>query len=403
MQIQLHDAQKTIAKDRSRFRVVCCGRRFGKTTLAVYEMLAKAVYTSDSVVVYIAPTFPQARDICWKMLKRISAPVSEVVNESRLEITIRCVDGGTSQIWLRSWEAAETLKGQKFDFVVVDEVAMMRNFKMGWEEYVRPCLTDSRGHALFISTPKGFNHFYDLFNKGETDTGKDFKSFHFTTYDNPHIPPPEIEDAKKELTPDRFAQEYMADFRKATGLVYPEFDRERHVCDSDIRLPEFTRRVCGVDWGWTNPAAILYICEDRDANYWIVDEWYHRQRTTEQIIQKTKMYKPNEVYPDPAEPDRIDQMLNERLNVREVSKDIENGINRVRELFKSGRIKILPHCSNLILELETYHYPEETGEKNERELPVDKDNHAVDALRYVLYTIEPQDLAFDFNISNTDW
>ncbi len=109
---------------------------------------------------------------------------------------------------LRGWEAIETLRGQSVDFIVLDEVAMYRNFWRTWQEVIRPTLTDRKGRAMFISTPKGFNHFYDLYNLQEEDS--DFKSFQFTTYDNPHIPVEEIDKAKQELTEDRFYQEYMA-------------------------------------------------------------------------------------------------------------------------------------------------------------------------------------------------
>src|SRR3990167_7035651 len=113
-------------------------------------------------------------------------------------------------------------RGKKNDFIIPDEVASYRNFWTGWKEVLRPTLTDTQGEGLFLSTPKGYNHFYDLCNLELIDT--DYKSFHYTTYDNPHIPVDEIEKAKKELTEDRFAQEYLADFRKTQGLVYKEFD-----------------------------------------------------------------------------------------------------------------------------------------------------------------------------------
>ncbi len=198
--MQFHQAQKTIALDRHRFRVLCCGRRFGKTTLAIEEMKGRASI-ADSRVCYIAPTYQQARDIAWAELKNQLRDVADF-NESRLEIKL--VNG--SIIYLRGWESVETLRGQKFNLVILDEVAMMRNFQLLWEEVIRPTLTDMIGEAMFISTPKGFNHFYDLFNKQDVDV--DYKSFHFTSYDNPFLPFEELEKAKLELPEDRFAQEY---------------------------------------------------------------------------------------------------------------------------------------------------------------------------------------------------
>lgn len=378
----LTPAQKEIARDTHRFRVVNIGRRGGKTTLAIEEMIGKAVAKKDRRIAYVAPTYQQARDIAWEGLKKRVRPIVKNINESRLEITVMTQEGGESLIVLRGWESIETLRGQRFDFIVIDEVAMMRNFWIGWQEVIRPTLSDTKGETLFISTPKGFNHFYDLYNLQDKDS--DYKSFHFTTYDNPNVPAEEVDKAKKELTENRFAQEYMADFRKQEGLVYKEFNRERHVT---LDQPKSVVKVIeGVDFGYTNPAAVVPIKVDADNHYWISSEWYKTGQTTDQIIQIAQSYHPTEVYPDPAEPDRIEQMNRAGLNCREVSKDIEAGIDRVRELFKQGRIHIHPNCVNLIWELETYSYPEKKPDKNEPELPIKENDHALDALRYALYT-----------------
>lgn len=377
----LHPAQSQIAKDTHRFRVVDCGRRFGKTTLAIYEMVGKAVAKNDQRIAYVAPTYQQARDIAWNELKKISNPVAVATNESRLEITLKTQDGGTSVIVLRGWESIETLRGQRYDFVVIDEIAQMRSFWEQWQEVIRPTLTDTKGEGLFISTPRGYNHFYELYSLENED--KDFKSFKFTTYDNPHIPPDEIDKAKLELTEDRFAQEYLADFRKMEGLVYKEFDRERHVYnEANIKTAE---KICGADFGYTNPAAVLTINRDADSHYWVTGEWYKTGKTNIEIIEYVKSLSPQVIYPDPAEPDRIEEMKRHGLNCREVNKDIPKGIDAVRELFKQGRIHIHSSCKNLIWELETYSYPDKKELHNEEEKPIKENDHAVDALRYALF------------------
>ena len=118
--LQLHNSQKIVALDPHRFRVLCCGRRWGKTTLAVDQMKGRATIP-NSRIAYIAPTFQQARDIAWAELKEGCRQAAETINESRLEIKL--ING--SFIVLRGWEAIETLRGQKFDLIVIDEVAMM--------------------------------------------------------------------------------------------------------------------------------------------------------------------------------------------------------------------------------------------------------------------------------------
>lgn len=379
----LHQSQKLVANDTHRFRVVNCGRRWGKTTLAILEMVAKAVFKDNARICYIAPTYQQARDIAWNELKKVCLPVQVQVNESRLEITVKTTAGGTSLIALRGWESIETLRGQAFDFIVIDEIASMRNFFLNWQEVIRPTLTDRKGHVLFISTPKGFNHFYDLFNIND----EDYKSFHFTTYDNPHLPVEEIDKAKKELPEDRFAQEYMADFRKQTGLVYREFDRSRHVTDT---LPtRYDEYIAGIDFGFTNPTAVIHIKRDGDDNYFVTEEWYKTGRTEEQIGEYVKSCRFNRVYPDPESPSAIDVLNQKGIAVIEVVKNrdsIQNGINRIRTLLKMGKLRIHKSCVNLISEFETYAYPEKRPGQNEYENPIKENDHALDALRYALST-----------------
>jgi PBSX family phage terminase large subunit len=377
--------QRQVGADTHRFRVICAGRRIGKTTLSVEEIKGFAL-SKETRIAYIAPTFAQARDIAWAMLIKELKPLIQRVNETRLELEIKNIQGTASYIYLRGWEAIETLRGQKFDFIIIDEVASMRSFWMNWHEVVRPTLTDTEGQAMFISTPKGFNHFYDLYNLQEKDI--DYISYKFTTYDNPHIPKKEIDKAKEELPEDRFAQEYLADFRKTQGLVYPEFKREIHVTPEDPNNVIDT--VAGIDWGYSNPASSHRVRVTADKHYWIDSEFYKTGQTTEQIIENVKLKNPTKVYPDPAEPDRLEMARRLGLNVREVSKDIKAGIDSVRELLKQGRIHIHPECKNLISEFETYRYPEKKPNTNENELPIKENDHALDEIRYVLHNQEPK-------------
>lgn len=374
----LHETQKIVALDPHRFRVLCCGRRWGKTTLAIDQMKARLALP-NSRIGYIAPTYQQARDIAWEQLKKDLNQAGKI-NESRLEIDL--VNG--SKLVLRGWESIETLRGQRFDLIVLDEVAMMRGFNGTWQEVIRPTLTDTRGEALFISTPKGFNHFYDLFNQQARD--QDYKSFQFKTEDNPHIPKEEIEKAQKELTEDRFAQEYMADFRKSEGLVYKEFTRAFHVFKDYPEL-DFVKTFGGHDFGTTNPCASITIKKDRDAKYYVWSEFYKTGLTDAQQADYVAALKWDECYPDPESAGGILELKRRGVNVREVVKNkdsIRNGVNTIKELFNTGRLKIHESCVNLIWEFETYSYPERRPDHNEEENPIKENDHALDALRYAL-------------------
>ena len=373
---KLHEAQKTIARDKHRFRVVNCGRRFGKTVLAIDTMKGRAAIP-NSRIAYIAPTYQQARDIAWAQLKKDCRESALSINEARLEINLV----NESIITLRGWESIETLRGQLFDLVVLDEVASMRNFWEAWQEVVRPTLTDRKGEALFISTPKGFNHFYDLYNLQETDI--DFSSYHYTSYDNPFIPSEEIDTAKKQLTETRFAQEYMADFRTMEGLVYKEFKRARHIIDPMEMPLDFKEFIVGVDFGYTHPCAVISIRRDAMDNYYITDEFYERGKTEPEIVEYVAALGANKVYPDPEAAASVESLRRKGVNVREVLKgkgSVKNGIDKVRELFKADKLKISSKCKNLIWEIETYAYDDEKNDDN----PIKENDDAVDAMRYAL-------------------
>jgi len=337
--MQLTPWQIQVAKCQKRFRTICAGRRAGKTVLSVEEMVSCAAMKDGAKVAYIAPTYQQARDIAWDLLVKRVAPIATKINESRLEITLPNRHKTESKLYLRGWESVETLRGQAFDLLIPDEVAMMRNFWAGWNEVLRPTLTDRRGMAMFISTPKGFNHFYDLCNA----TGDEWGHFQFTTYDNPHIPKSEIEDAKRQLPGDTFDQEYMADFRRQEGLVYREFIRDVN----DV--------------------------------WWVVDEWYKTGKVDEEIADYVWSCKFNRVYCDPEAPSTIESISRKGVQVSEVVKNrdsIINGIDQVRVLFKQGKLKIHRRCKNLISELESYRYPDKKDDKNPSELPVKESDHA---------------------------
>ena len=373
----LHKTQSIIALSKARFKVLCCGRRWGKTTLAIEEIKGK-VAAGKKDIAYIATTYQQARDIAWEMLKKEFQGAS--FNESRLEIKVN-----DCRIVLRGWESIETLRGQHFDFLVLDEVASMRNFWTGWQEVLRPTLTDTKGNVIFISTPKGYNHFYTLSMKANDDS--DYETFHYSSYDNPYLHKEEIDKAKIELPENKFAQEYLADFRKVEGLVYNLEDSE-YIEDlsKDIKTE---KRIIGVDWGYRNPAAIIVLYL-RDKVWTIVEEWKMAERTTAEIIKKMqnliKEHRVTQVYPDSAEPDRIEECRRAGIPVYDTCKDIEGGISFIQTLIKEKRFKVCNSCKHTKEELNTYQYPEGVDGKPDKEIPEKLNDHIMDAMRYAIFS-----------------
>ncbi len=384
--MQFHPAQAAIAEDKHRFRVARCGRRFGKSWLSAWEMYAVAVSTDDARVCYYAPTRDDARDIMWRILKDVCA--SSIIgdpNESRLEMNIRTLTGGTSLIVLYGWEALQDRGkgvGVKNNFVVLDEISKYTNFDYGWQEILRPTLIDTQGGALFISTTNGFNHFYDLCNKELMDA--DYKTFHFSSYDNPHIAVEEIEKIKSEMTEDRAAQEIYAEFRKKEGLVFKEFNRLQHVTADK---PETVLETLGgVDAGFTHPTAIPTIKKDYESVYWIMDEYLETGRTEQEVVEYVATRRFNKVYPDPENASLV-EALKRRSNVRAVNKgkgSILAGINLIHDLLKQNRIRVHQSCKHTIQAFEQYSYKVSKGDKTPDEMPAHEFSDMIDAIRYVV-------------------
>lgn len=202
MRIELprpHDNQQRIIDSAARFRVVMCGRRFGKSELSQVEIIMAAI--QGRKVAYITPTYSLAKTFFDRLTKALPFP------SNRQDLTIAFPNDGTVQFF--TGERLDNLRGRKYHLVVVDEASFIPDLEDGWLNSIRPTLTDYKGRALFLSTPRGKNYFYSLYLKGHNNEA-DWAAFKFTTYDNPHIDPLEIDDARMQLPDVVFEQEYMA-------------------------------------------------------------------------------------------------------------------------------------------------------------------------------------------------
>lgn len=197
-----HDAQKQVIDCDSRFIVMMAGRRFGKSLISQTIALEYAI--KGKRVAYITPTY-QLGKIFFKELVDL-LPI-EIYSKNEADLVITFITGGTIRFF--TGERLDNLRGLKFHLSIIDEASFIPNLEEGWLNSIRPTLTDYKGRALFLSTPRGKNYFYSLFLKGENKENQ-WASFKFTTYDNPHIDPMEIDDAKSQLPQTVFEQEYMA-------------------------------------------------------------------------------------------------------------------------------------------------------------------------------------------------
>jgi len=216
LNIQLLDWQKQVWADDTRFKIVAAGRRTGKSRLAAWMLIVNALQADKGHVFYVAPTQGQARDIMWQTLLELAHPV--VTNAHINNLQIKLVNGAT--ISLKGADRPETMRGVSLKFLVMDEYADMK--PEVFEQILRPALADQKGAALFIGTPMGRNHFYDLYKYAELEDDESYASWHFTSYDNELLDPDEIDLAKKSMSSYAFRQEFMASFEARGSEMFKE-------------------------------------------------------------------------------------------------------------------------------------------------------------------------------------
>ena len=216
LNVQLLPWQQEVYSDPTRFKVVAAGRRTGKSRLAAWMLIINALQTDKGQVFYVAPTQGQARDIMWQTLMELGNPVISGAHINNLQIKL--VNGAT--ISLKGADRPETMRGVSLKFLVMDEYADMKPDV--WEQILRPALADQKGSAMFIGTPMGRNHFYELYKLAELGDDETYKGWHFTSYDNPILDPEEIDTAKKSMSSYAFRQEFMASFEARGSEMFKE-------------------------------------------------------------------------------------------------------------------------------------------------------------------------------------
>ena len=227
VRLALHSGQAQVYQSPARFRVLVAGRRWGKTHKARTGIVARALKMGAGRYWYIAPTLKSAKDIFWEDLKAAIDPswLAGKPNESELFVRLR----GGQEIRLHGAEDPDSLRGRALRYVVLDEYADMK--PQTWTEAIRPALADWKAPALFIGTPKSFNHFYDLFQRGQSPDPKwaNWAAWQFRSIDNPTLDPAEIEEARQTTDPRTFRQEWEASFEAISGRAYYAFSRQLDV------------------------------------------------------------------------------------------------------------------------------------------------------------------------------
>jgi phage terminase large subunit len=393
----LSKAQRLIADAPFRFRVAVCGRRFGKTHLAIRE-LAKYAAQPDQRVWYVAPTYRMAKQIVWKKLKKKLLSINWVKKVNEQDLTLELVNG--SEISLRGADNYDSLRGVGLNFIVIDEAADIDS--EAWYEVLRPTLADTGGHALFLGTPKGMNWFKDIYDNHTTRNN--WMSFQFTTIDGGNVPEDEVAQAKEDLDARTFSQEFLATFENFSGIIAYAFG-QHNVKPAEPVLPNETL-IVGNDFN-VSPMACCVMRRTKDGLHQVDEIVLYSSNTNELVDEIRNRYPKNPItiFPDPSGVARktsangntdIKILENAGFTVRYHRQHplVKDRINAANSLFflrdnSTTRFYIDPKCKHTIKSLQQFCYKEGT------QLP-DKGgsidySHMFDALTYAIQYLFPID------------
>ena len=432
-----HDKQREVLLAPQNRIVLNWGRRTGKSKVSGVKTSMSAILEQGTYYI-IAPTIGNAKKIYWdEVLKQIwkdsplvdqkwvkantdhEYPHEVGFNENELSVTIDYIenaevvmpDGTTrivnhdvtkprSKIVLYGATEPDNILGIGLRGVVMDECAKMPNFWYVWRKVVRPMLGDYQGWSMFISTPLGIhNAWYEQVNIAKAKPEQYFFS-QATAYDNPHFPDSEIEEAREDAIFENdintFEQEWLAEFVNPQGSIFPEFDPEIHTFDIKD-LPKEGVYAMTIDFGFSPaPAAILEVMIDPDNNWWVYSEDYGTELDDDRIgnIIKGKMMdtKFDAIIGDNQRKDTIAFLRRvHRIPIVPGPKgkgSLMHGINLIHKMLRKDKtgapkLKIARHMTNTIREFQSYSRKRNSSGEF-YDIPEDDNNHAIDALRYLL-------------------
>jgi hypothetical protein len=418
-----HAVQWKYHRSKARFRLPCCGRRMGKSTMAARD-LEPDLFVPDRRYWIVGPTYDLAEKefrVIWNDLiigmqmgkdKRIKKAFNKRSGEMYIEFPWQ------TRVECRSASHPETLVGERLDGAIMSEAA--KHKKDTWERYIRAALSDRRGWATFPTTPEGFNWYYDLWSYGISDAveHKDFESWRFPSWENHIIFPggrtdPEINLVESTTATEWFLQEYAAEFGAFVGKIYGEFDPSLHVKSHKFN-PDWPNYIA-FDWGFTNPLAAIefqvdpwdrvYIWREHYRSYMQLGEHIYTMKNREQ----PEGYHLDLGFGDAADPQAAAHMSTYFVPTYALPEAKENwreGIDLVKSFLKarpeyspSGNLIVVdeygtpaetvmltidPSCKNTIREFNNYRAPEVKSDINTREAAKKNEDHALDAIRYGL-------------------
>ena len=377
----LNNTRREILNDPARFKVLVCGRRWGKTVLSLMYLM-KDKFEPNERRWFITPTYRQGKMIVFPILRQMFSTFDNAkLNESEMSV----VFNNGAELAVKGADNENNLRGVELTKCVMDEMAYIKPHV--WEEIIMPMLATTQGECLFIGTPNGYDAMYDLYMKGQSEP--EWKSWQFTTLEGGFVPEDEINLAKRTMDEIVFKQEFEGSFETTGNRAAYNFDRDTHC----IKTNDLSNKLWwGVDFNVDYMTATL-ACEYTDGTIHFFDEIRLKNSNTEELAISMKKIAPNiECYPDPAGKARSTtsrrsdhQILMDHGFLIRAKKSHPSHIDRLNALNRKlkdaeGKIGMTvdPSCIYLIKDLEQCQRDRKGGlDKSQIEL-----THALDACSY---------------------
>jgi hypothetical protein len=352
-----HPGQRAVMNLDVRFRVVAAGRRWGKSVMAAHEALTFALEHTDATVWWVSPSYDQSNNFGFDKIKPLVSP-DVLVDVKRTKPRVLEFKNGSS-ISFRSAEREDSLRGPGIDFLIVDEAGSVP--ERAWSEELRPALSDTRGEALIVGTPRGRNWYFEWYQRGQSDDHRDTASLRVETAQNPYVDDDEIASLRDQMPERVFRQEHLAEFVDDSGGV---FDNVREsVGEHTLPIPPSSSAspfAIGVDFARHEDYTAIVVL-DGDGRLVAFDRlrrvsW---NRIESRVTDLAEKYDRSTVAVDATRDNKIvSDLENSRLDVEPVnfsSKKTEL-IDNLALSLESGELTLSSDAPELINELEVFEY-----------------------------------------------
>lgn len=416
-------SHKAFMQDGYKRGVLMWGRQSGKTYFSTQHAWISAVLGQGRYFI-VFKTYKQAKEVVWRQY--VPTIPKELIygqpNQLDLLITLNYIEN--TPVTLPNGETImvnhdKTLPRSTIQFLGSDQADSHRGFKghgiifdeyadqdpNNWDSVYKHFFTTTDGWAIFMGTPRGYNHFYDLVQFAQEDDRWFYQQA--TWRDSPYVKREFIEaeraEATKKGTLSTFLQEVELEFRAVQGAVYPDFNRDIHLI-KPMDIPDELTYYGAIDFGWHTTAFLLFGV-DKDQTWYLVDEVYGKEETLVDIMPRIRNVIGDKrlviTVADSQNRDAIEVMGKEMpivgVNKANDTKGYQLGISLITEKLKPRQQLIgLPkpslyigsNCKKFIFELEAYRFPEDKPERNPSDVPIKENDHGPDAARYLFLQLK---------------